>query len=117
MADGGAIVNVSSLAARTGSPGEYIDYAMSKGAVDSLTRGLATELAPRNIRVNAVRPGFIETDIHADGGEPDRVARLAPQIPLGRGGQPGEVAQSIAWLLSEEASYVSGTLLDVAGGR
>ena len=115
--NGGAIVNVSSVAARTGSPGEYIDYAASKGAVDSLTRGLATEAGSVGIRVNAVRPGFILTDMHADGGEPDRVDRLAPSLPLRRGGTPDEVAAAIAWLLSDEAAYATGTLLDLAGGR
>lgn len=113
----GAIVNVSSGAARTGSPFEYIDYASSKGAMDSMTKGLSIELAARNIRVNGVRPGFIHTDMHADGGEPGRVERLAPQIPLKRGGTPEEVAQAIAWLLSDEASYVTGSFIDIAGGR
>ncbi|RUR40832.1 glucose 1-dehydrogenase [Vreelandella populi] len=113
----GAIVNVSSAAARTGSPFEYIDYAASKGAMDSMTKGLSIELAARNIRVNSVRPGFIHTDMHADGGEPRRVERLAPQIPLKRGGTPEEVAQAIVWLLSDEASYVTGSFIDVAGGR
>ncbi len=117
MPTGGAIVNVSSLAARTGSPFEYVDYAVSKGGMDSLTKGLSAELAGQGIRVNAVRPGFIETQMHADGGEPDRVARLAPQIPMLRGGQAEEVANAIGWLLSEEGSYVTGSLLDVAGGR
>ncbi len=114
---GGAIVNVSSVAARTGSPGEYLDYAASKGAVDSVTRGLAQEVAGEGIRVNAVRPGFIYTDMHADGGEPGRVDRLASAIPLGRGGNPEEVAELIAWLLSDAASYVTGSLIDIAGGR
>ena len=113
----GAIVNVSSVAARTGSPFEYIDYAASKGGMDTLTRGLATELADTGIRVNGVRPGFIYTDMHADGGEPGRVDRLAPVIPMKRGGTSEEVAQSIAWLLSDEASYVTGSFIDVAGGR
>ncbi len=117
MPSGGAIVNVSSAASRIGAPGEYIDYAASKGAMDTLTKGLSLELAERNIRVNAVRPGFIETDMHADGGEPDRVSRLSPQIPLKRGGTPQEVANSIAWLLSDEASYVTGTFIDIAGGK
>lgn len=117
MPDGGAIVNVSSLAARTGSPFEYADYAASKAAMDTLTKGLSVEAGERNIRVNGVRPGFIHTDIHADGGEPGRVERLTPSIPLKRGGQPKEVARTIAWLLSDEASYVTGSLLDVAGGR
>lgn len=114
---GGAIVNVSSVAARTGSPGEYLDYAASKAGVDAVTRGLAREVADEGIRVNAVRPGFISTDMHADGGEPGRVERLAPSIPLGRGGEPGEVAELIAWLLSDEASFVTGSLIDIAGGR
>jgi NAD(P)-dependent dehydrogenase (short-subunit alcohol dehydrogenase family) len=113
---GGAIVNVSSVAARTGSPFEYADYAASKGALDSMTAGLAREVAPLGIRVNTVRPGFICTDMHADGGEPGRVDRLAPGIPLGRGGYPGEVARGILWLCSDEAGYVVGTTLDVAGG-
>jgi NAD(P)-dependent dehydrogenase (short-subunit alcohol dehydrogenase family) len=114
---GGAIVNVSSAAARLGSAGEYIDYAASKGAVDTLTRGLALEVAEEGIRVNCVRPGFIKTDIHRDGGEPDRVERIRPTIPLQRGGEPEEVADAIAWLLSEEASYVTGSFVDIAGGR
>lgn len=117
MPDGGAIVNVSSLAARTGAPFEYVDYAASKAAMDAMTRGLSAEAAERKIRVNGVRPGFIHTDIHADGGEPGRVERLTPSIPLKRGGQPEEVAHAIAWMLSDEASYVTGSLLDVAGGR
>ena len=114
---GGAIVNVSSAAARLGSAGEYIDYAASKGAVDTLSRGLALEVAEEGIRVNCVRPGFIKTDIHRDGGEPDRVERIRPTIPLQRGGEPEEVADAIAWLLSEEASYVTGSFVDIAGGR
>lgn len=114
---GGTIVNVSSLASVTGSPNEYVDYAASKGAVDSFSKGLAKEVAAENIRVNVVRPGFIYTEMHADGGEPDRVDRLAPQIPMQRGGQPEEVARAILWLAGEEASYTSGTFLDVAGGR
>lgn len=114
---GGAIVNVSSVAARVGSPGEYVDYAASKGAVDTLTLGLAREVAGEGVRVNAVRPGFIYTDIHASGGEPGRVDRLAPAIPMQRGGQPGEVAAAILWLLSDEASYVTGSFIDLAGGR
>ena len=115
--DGGAIVNVSSMASRLGSPGEYIDYAASKGAIDSMTIGLAREVAAEGIRVNAVRPGIIATDIHADGGEPGRVARLGPQQPLGRGGEPEEVAEAILWLLSDAASYTTGGFIDVAGGR
>lgn len=114
---GGAIVNVSSAAARLGSAGEYIDYAASKGAIDTLTRGLALEVAGEGIRVNCVRPGFIKTDIHGDGGEPDRVKRISPTIPLQRGGEPEEVAAAIAWLLSGEASYVTGSFIDIAGGR
>ncbi|MBW7469563.1 SDR family oxidoreductase [Marinobacter sp. F4218] len=117
MTDGGSIVNVSSLASKTGSPFEYIDYAASKGAVDTLTKGLSVEAATRGIRVNAVRPGFIHTDIHATGGEPGRVERLAPGIPLKRGGTSEEVANAICWLLSDEASYVTGSFIDVAGGR
>jgi len=114
---GGAIVNVSSGAARLGSPGEYVDYAASKGAIDSLTVGLAREVAAEGIRVNAVRPGLISTDIHASGGEPARVERLKAGVPMQRGGQAEEVAQAILWLLSDEASYVTGALLDVSGGR
>ncbi|MFN7183494.1 MAG: SDR family oxidoreductase [Thermomonas haemolytica] len=115
--NGGAIVNVSSAAARTGAAGEYVDYAASKGAVETFTRGLAQEVASEGIRVNGVRPGFIHTDIHASGGEPDRIARIAPSIPLGRGGTPEEVARAILWLLSAEATYTTGALLDVSGGR
>jgi NAD(P)-dependent dehydrogenase (short-subunit alcohol dehydrogenase family) len=114
---GGAIVNVSSMAAQLGSPGEYVDYAASKGAIDSLTVGLAREVAGEGIRVNAVRPGLIATDIHASGGEPGRVERLKSGVPMQRGGQAEEVAQAILWLLSAEASYVTGALLDVSGGR
>ena len=114
---GGAIVNVSSLAATSGSPGEYIDYAASKGALDTMTVGLAREVAGEGVRVNAVRPGFIHTEIHAQGGEPGRLERLAPTVPMGRGGQPEEVARAVLWLLSDDASYITGTLLDVAGGR
>ena len=114
---GGAIVNVSSVAARTGSPGEYVDYAASKGAIDSFTRGLAAEVAGDGIRVNAVRPGFIHTDMHASGGEPDRIERVKVGVPLQRGGQAEEVALAILWLLSDEASYTTGAFLDVAGGR
>lgn len=114
---GGAIVNVSSAAARIGSPNEYIDYAASKGAVDTLTRGLALEVAAEGIRVNGVRPGVIDTEIHASGGEPGRVARLAGQLPMGRGGRPEEVAEAVLWLLSDAASYSTGTIIDVSGGR
>lgn len=114
---GGAIVNVSSGASRFGSPGEYIDYATSKGAIDTLTIGLAKEVAEEGIRVNAVRPGFIYTGMHAKGGEPGRVDRLKTLVPMLRGGQPGEIAAPILWLLSEEASYITGTILDVSGGR
>lgn len=114
---GGAIVNVSSAAARLGSPGEYVDYAASKGAVDSLTTGLSLEVAASGIRVNGVRPGFIYTEMHASGGEPGRVARVSSAIPMQRGGQPEEVAQAIAWLLSDKASYVTGSFIDLAGGK
>lgn len=114
---GGAIVNVSSLASRLGSPEEYVDYAASKGAIDTMTVGLAKEVAADGIRVNAVRPGFIYTEIHASGGEPGRVERVKNLVPMKRGGQPEEVARAILWLLSDEASYSSGTFIDVAGGR
>lgn len=114
---GGAIVNVSSAAARLGSPSEYIDYAASKGALDTLTIGLAKEVAAEGIRVAAVRPGIIDTEIHASGGDPDRVERLRSGVPLQRGGRPEEVANAIVWLLSEEASYTTGAIIDVAGGR
>ncbi|MFG7341478.1 SDR family oxidoreductase [Stutzerimonas stutzeri] len=114
---GGAIVNLSSVAARLGAPGEYIDYAAAKGAIDSMTQGLAKEVASEGIRVNAVRPGVIHTDIHAAGGEPDRVERVKASVPMGRGGQAEEIAEAILWLASEQASYTSGALLDVAGGR
>ena len=114
---GGAIVNVSSAAARTGAAGEYIDYAASKGAMDSLTKGLSLEVAGEGIRVNGVRPGFIYTDMHRDGGEVGRVDRLAPNIPMQRGGQACEVAEAISWLLSDKASYTTGTFIDLAGGR
>ncbi len=114
---GGSIVNVSSAAARIGSPDEYIDYAASKGAVDTMTLGLAKEVATEGIRVNAVRPGPIHTDIHASGGEPNRIERVKSAVPMQRGGDPDEVAHAILWLLSDEASYTTGALLDVAGGR
>ncbi len=114
---GGAIVNVSSVAARIGSPGEYVDYAASKGAIDAMTLGLSKELATEGIRVNAVRPGIVETEIHARAGQPDRVGRLRNTIPMGRPGLPHEVARAVAWLCSDEASYVTGALLDVTGGR
>ena len=114
---GGAIVNVSSVAARTGSPNEYVDYAATKGAIDTLTTGLSLEVADEGIRVNGVRPGFIYTDMHTDGGEPGRVDRLSPVIPMKRGGQPEEVAQAIAWLLSDAASYTTGSFIDLAGGK
>ncbi|MDA7947629.1 MAG: SDR family oxidoreductase [Hyphomicrobiaceae bacterium] len=114
---GGAIVNVSSAAARLGSPGEYIDYAASKGAMDTMTIGLSQEVAAEGIRVNAVRPGIIETDIHASGGEPGRVARIAPALPMQRGGTADEVAEAILWLASEEASYVTGSFIEASGGR
>jgi NAD(P)-dependent dehydrogenase (short-subunit alcohol dehydrogenase family) len=114
---GGAIVNVSSAAARLGSPGQYVDYAAAKGAIDTFTLGLAQEVAAEGIRVNAVRPGIIDTDIHASGGLPDRVRDLAPKVPMQRAGTAREVAESIVWLLGEGASYTTGALLDVAGGR
>ncbi len=114
---GGGIVNVSSGAAKYGSPGEYVDYAASKGAVESFTVGLAKEVAEEGIRVNAVRPGFIYTDLHAKGGEPQRVDRVKALVPMKRGGEPDEVSNAILWLLSDQASYVTGTILDVAGGR
>jgi NAD(P)-dependent dehydrogenase (short-subunit alcohol dehydrogenase family) len=114
---GGAIVNLSSVAARLGAPGEYIDYAASKGAIDTFTLGLAKEVAAEGIRVNAVRPGVIYTDIHASGGEPGRVERVKESVPMKRGGQAEEVAQAILWLLSDRASYTAGAILDVTGGR
>jgi len=114
---GGAIVNVSSMASRLGSPGEYVDYAASKGAIDALTIGLAKEVAAEGIRVNAVRPGVIYTEIHASGGEPGRVDRVKSAVPMQRGGQPEEVARAILWLASGEASYSTGTFIDVSGGR
>lgn len=114
---GGAIVNVSSAASRLGAPNEYVDYAASKGAVDTLTIGLAKEVAEEGIRVNAVRPGVIYTDLHASGGEPRRVDRVKASVPMKRGGEAIEVANAILWLLSDEASYTTGALIDVAGGR
>jgi NAD(P)-dependent dehydrogenase (short-subunit alcohol dehydrogenase family) len=114
---GGAIVNVSSGASRLGSPGEYVDYAASKGAIDTLTIGLAQEVAADGIRVNAVRPGFIYTDIHADGGEAARVDRVKEFTPLKRGGKPEEVGHAILWLLSDRASYTTGAFIDVTGGK
>ena len=114
---GGAIVNVSSAASRLGSPGQYVDYAASKGAIDTFTAGLAKEVADEGIRVNAVRPGLIETDIHASGGMPERAAMLAPTVPMKRIGTPEEIAGAIVWLLSPEASYTTAALLDVTGGR
>lgn len=115
--NGGAIVNVSSAASRLGAAGEYVDYAASKGAVDTLTIGLSREVAAEGIRVNAVRPAFIHTDIHASGGEPERVNRIKESIPMKRGGDPQEVANAILWLLSDEASYITGSFLDLAGGK
>lgn len=114
---GGAIVNVSSGAVKMGSPGEYMDYAASKGAIDTFTVGLAREVGEEGIRVNAVRPGFIYTDIHASGGEPDRIERVKVIVPMKRGGTVDEVAYAILWLLSDEASYTTGALIDVAGGK
>jgi len=114
---GGTIVNVSSIAARTGAPGEYTDYAASKGAIDTFTIGLSKEVAAQGIRVNAVRPAFIYTDIHTDGGEPGRVDRIKSTIPLQRGGLASEVAEAILWLASEKSSYSTGTFIDVTGGR
>jgi NAD(P)-dependent dehydrogenase (short-subunit alcohol dehydrogenase family) len=114
---GGAIVNLSSVAATLGSPGQYVDYAASKGAIDSFTVGLAREVAAEGIRVNAVRPGIIDTEIHASGGQPDRAQRLAHQVPLQRPGTAQEIANAIVWLLSDAASYTTGAILDVAGGR
>lgn len=116
MVNGGSIVNVSSGAAKTGSPNEYIDYAASKGAMDTLTIGLAKEVAQQNIRVNGVRPALIYTDMHRDGGEANRVDRLKQKLPLGRGGKPEEVAAAIYFLASEQASFTTGSFIDVAGG-
>ncbi|MES2150813.1 MAG: SDR family oxidoreductase [Pseudomonadota bacterium] len=114
---GGAIVNVSSRAAVLGSPGEYVDYAASKAALDALTTGLSKEVAGEGIRVNGVRPGLIYTSMHANGGEPERVDRLKSAVPLGRGGEPAEVAHAVLWLLSEQAAYTTGSFIDVSGGR
>jgi NAD(P)-dependent dehydrogenase (short-subunit alcohol dehydrogenase family) len=114
---GGSIINLSSMASTLGAPFEYIDYAATKGAIDAATVGLAKELGAAGVRVNAVRPGPIHTDIHASGGEPDRIARVSASIPMGRGGEPAEVANLILWLASDEASYMSGALVDVSGGR
>ena len=115
--NGGAIVNVTSAAARLGAPGTYVDYAAAKGAVDSFTVGLALEVASEGIRVNGVRPGIIDTEIHAAGGDPDRAARMAASLPMPRVGTADEVAQAVLWLLSDEASYTTGTVIDVTGGR
>ncbi len=114
---GGAIVNLSSAAAKLGSPNQYVDYAASKGAIDTLTLGLAKEVAAEGIRVNGVRPGIIDTDIHASGGLPDRVKELAPQLPMRRAGTSEEVAQAIVWLLSDASSYTTGSCIEVTGGR
>lgn len=114
---GGAIVNVGSAAARLGSPGQYVDYAAAKAAIDTFTLGLGKEVAAEGIRVNAVRPGIIATEIHASGGQPERVAQLAPQLPMQRAGSAEEVAQAILWLLSDASSYTTGSSIDVAGGR
>jgi NAD(P)-dependent dehydrogenase (short-subunit alcohol dehydrogenase family) len=114
---GGAIVNLSSGAARLGSPGEYVDYAASKGAIDTLTIGLSREVAEEGIRVNAVRAGFIDTGIHASGGEPNRIERVKAMVPMKRGGTADEVANAVLWLLSDEASYTTGAFIDVAGGK
>jgi len=115
--EGGTIVNVSSIAAVLGSPNEYTDYAATKGAIDTFTRGLALEVAGEGIRVNGVRPGIIDTTIHADGGEPGRVQRLGPTVPLGRGGTVEEIAEAIYWLASDKSSYATGTTIDLSGGR
>lgn len=114
---GGVIVNISSVAATLGSPGLYVDYAASKGAIDTFTVGLAREVSAEGIRVNAVRPGLIDTDIHASGGEPDRAHRLAHMVPMKRVGTADEIANAVVWLMSDEASYVTGTIVDVSGGR
>jgi glucose 1-dehydrogenase len=117
LGEGGSIVNVSSAAATLGSPGEYVHYAAAKAGVETLTKGLAVELAPRGIRVNAVAPGIIRTDIHAAAGDPDRVERVAPSVPMGRAGEPDEVAEAIAWLMGPASSYTTGSVIRVAGGR
>ena len=114
---GGSIVNLSSAAARLGSPNEYVDYAAAKAAIDAFTIGLAKEVAPDGIRVNAVRPGLIDTEIHASGGRPDRVQQLQGGIPMGRGGTAAEVAEAIVWLLSDKASYTTMSLMEISGGR
>jgi NAD(P)-dependent dehydrogenase (short-subunit alcohol dehydrogenase family) len=114
---GGSIVNLSSAAVRIGSPGQYVDYAASKAAIDTFTMGLAKEVATEGVRVNGVRPGIIDTDIHASGGQPDRVAQMGPQVPMQRAGTAHEVAQAIVWLLSDAASYTTGSIVDVTGGR
>ncbi len=114
---GGSIVNLSSAAARLGSPGQYVDYAASKAAIDTFTMGLAKEVAAEGIRVNAVRPGIIDTDIHASGGQPDRATQMGAQVPLQRAGTAHEVAQAVLWLLSDAASYTTGSIVDVTGGR
>ena len=114
---GGAIVNVSSAAAKLGGPGQYVDYAAAKGGIETFTIGLAKELAAEGIRVNAVRPGIIDTDIHASGGTPDRVRQIAPQLPMQRAGTADEVGEAIVWLLSERASYTTGSIVEVTGGR
>lgn len=114
---GGAIVNLSSVAAKLGAPGQYVDYAAAKGAIDAFTLGLAREVATEGVRVNAVRPGIIATDIHGSGGQPDRAERMAPQVPMQRAGSADEVAEAIVWLMSDAASYTTGAVLDVSGGR
>ena len=114
---GGAIVNVSSAASRLGGPGQYVDYAAAKGAIDTFTLGLAKEVALEGIRVNAVRPGIIDTDIHASGGQPDRVKQMAPLVPMQRAGSAHEVAKAILWLMTDDSSYTTGSFIDVAGGR